>query len=211
MRFFRKRIPIEKPEWVFIGLGNPGTEYEGTRHNVGFEVIDELSKRHGIKLSEWKFQSNYGFGKICGKNVLLAKPMTYMNVSGRAVSSLVKHFSIPFERLVVIYDDMDFEVGEVRIKPKGGPGTHNGMKSIIESLGTEDFPRIRIGIGSPEISGVEHVLSRFEPEEMALITEAIRKAADGCEWIIKEGISNAMNRINKPKEIEKPKESETNR
>jgi len=188
-----------------VGLGNPGAEYEGTRHNVGFEVIEELSKRHGIKLSEWKFQSNYALGKICGKNVLLAKPMTYMNVSGRAVSSLLKQYSIPFERLVVIYDDMDFDVGEVRIKPKGGPGTHNGMRSIIESLGTENFPRIRIGIGSPGISGVEHVLSRFEPEERTLIAEAIQRAADGCEWILKEGISNAMNRINKPKEFNEPK------
>ncbi len=185
------------PEWLFVGLGNPGGEYDGTRHNVGFEVISELAKRHKIKVSERKFKSVYGNGCFdSGIPIVIARPMTYMNLSGQAVSALSKHFGITPSKIVVIYDDMDMDTARVRIKPKGSPSSHNGMKSVTQSLGTQEIPRIKIGIGSPEIAGVDHVLSRFSRDEITLILEAISKAADACELIASNGVEFAMNRIN---------------
>lgn len=187
-----------------VGLGNLGGEYDGTRHNVGFEVIRELCARHGVKLTERRFRAHYGFATFEkeGEVVCLAKPMTYMNLSGQAVSQLSRHFGIPSERVVIIYDEMDLDVARVQVKPKGGAGTHNGMKSIISSLGTQEFPRVRIGIGKPTVSGVDHVLSRFDRDEIEPIRDAIRRAADACELIVGSGIDIAMNRVNLPADAE---------
>lgn len=179
-----------------MGLGNPGGQYAGTRHNVGFEVIRELSSRHELPLSRRKHLSNYGVGALRGVQVALARPMTYMNRSGAAVAALLREFGLPPERMVVVFDDMDLDVGRVLVKPQGGPGAHNGMRDIIEKLGTEAFPRVRIGIGKPVGPGADYVLGRFEPEEVELILPAIRLAADACEWIVTEGINAGMNRAN---------------
>ena len=200
--FRKKQKPQLPPDWLIIGLGNPGGEYDGTRHNVGFEVIRELASRHKIKTSERRFKSVYGVGELkSGGVVVLARPMTYMNLSGESALALGRHFQIKPERTVIVYDDMDLELGRVRIKPKGGAASHNGMKSLVQSLGTQDFPRIRIGIGAPEIRGIEHVVSRFTHDEIPLIRDAISKASDGCEWVVSDGVDIAMNRINPVGEV----------
>lgn len=195
--FRRKPKTFLTPQWLFVGLGNPGSEYDGTRHNVGFEVIKELSSRNKIECDQRKFRAHYGVGTLTGGvAVALARPMTYMNLSGEAVAALLRHFNLKPNHLVVIFDDMDLEVGRVRVKPKGGAGSHNGMKSVLKSIATEEFPRVRIGIGGPAVTGVDHVLSRFDPDEVPLIREAISRAADACELIATEGLDVAMNRIN---------------
>ncbi len=181
---------------MIVGLGNPGGQYDGTRHNVGFEVIRELSNRHNLLLSVRRHSSNYGVGALAGTQVALVRPMTYMNRSGAAVGTLLREFNLFPERMVVVFDDMDLDVGRVLVKPQGGPGTHNGMRDIIEALGTEYFPRVRIGIGKPVGPGTDYVLERFEPEELDLIIPAIRLAANACEWIVAEGVNAAMNRAN---------------
>lgn len=181
---------------MIVGLGNPGGEYDGTRHNVGFDVVRELASRHGLRLGTRKHSSNYGVGAIAGVQVALVRPMTYMNRSGAAVDAVLREFGLAPERMIVVFDDMDLEVGRVLVKPHGGAGTHNGMRDIIERLGTEDFPRVRIGIGKPIGAGVDYVLGRFEPEELDLILPAIRLAADACTYVVTEGIQSAMNRVN---------------
>lgn len=193
---FRRRKDEARPEWMIVGLGNPGGQYDGTRHNVGFEVIRELSNRHNLPLKVRKHSSNYGVGVVAGTQVALVRPMTYMNRSGAAVGTLLREFNLAPERMVVVFDDMDLDVGRVLVKPKGGPGTHNGMRDIIEHLDTENFPRVRIGIGKPVGPGVDYVLGRFEAEELDVILPAIRLAADACEWTVAEGVNAAMNRAN---------------
>jgi PTH1 family peptidyl-tRNA hydrolase len=187
---------------MVVGLGNPGGQYEGTRHNVGFEVVRRLAKRHGITLGTRKYQANYGIGAMSDQQVALVRPLTYMNRSGIAVKALLEIWDLPAERMIVVFDDMDLDVGRVLIKPFGGPGTHNGMKDIIERIGTDRFPRVRIGIGKPTMVGVDYVLSPFPEEEMPLIHEAIELAADGCEWMVAEGVAQAMNRVNSLKKVE---------
>lgn len=195
--FRRKPKSQLTPEWLIVGLGNPGDEYDGTRHNVGFEVIKELAARHKIKCDQRRFRAHYGVGTLSNSiSVALARPMTYMNLSGQAVAMLLCHFHLDAAHLIVIFDDMDLETGRVRVKPKGGAGSHNGMRSILASIGTEEFSRVRVGIGSPSVTGVDHVLSRFDPDEIPLIRDAIARAADACELIVAEGTDIAMNRTN---------------
>lgn len=203
--FRRKATQPTEVTWLFVGLGNPGGEYDGTRHNVGFEVIRRLAERNGITVSLRKHRSVYGFGKIGEAPVALAKPMTFMNLSGIACASLCNALRVPPSQMVVIYDDMDLALGRVQVKPKGGPGSHNGMRSIVEVLETRDFPRVRIGIGSPMVTGVDHVLSRFTDEEIPNILDALSRATTACEMIATDGIDLAMNRTNLP---EKPSEPE---
>ncbi|HET6644527.1 MAG TPA: aminoacyl-tRNA hydrolase [Fimbriimonadales bacterium] len=198
--FRRKTVPVIEPRWLFLGLGNPGGEYVGTRHNVGFETIRVLSEKNRIKLTTRKFSSHFGAGILGGTPVVLAKPMTYMNRSGAAAAELLRHFNLPAERLVVIFDDMDLRLGRVQIRPQGGSGSHNGMRDLLKVLGTKDFPRIRVGIGPPAVAGIDHVLGRFTPEEIEEILPAIEEAARGCELIAQDGIELAMNRTNKPEE-----------
>ena len=200
MSFFRRKPkPSALPGWLIAGLGNPGGQYSGTRHNVGFEVIRLLSERHKIELKARKFEANYGVGRIGDTDVCLVRPMTYMNLSGRAVGALARHFNLPAERVVVVFDEMDMPVARVQLKPFGGPGTHNGMKSLVQHIGRE-FPRVRIGIGKPAVAGIDHVLSHFDRDEIPIIREAIQKAADACEAIVRDGIENAMNQVNLPRE-----------
>ena len=189
-----------EPQWLFMGLGNPGGEYVGTRHNVGFETIRLLSEKNRIKLTTRKFSSHFGLGLVGETLVALAKPMTYMNRSGSAAADLLRHFKLPSEKLVIIYDDMDLRLGRVHIRPQGGSGSHNGMRDLVRVLGTKSFPRVRIGIGAPAVAGIDHVLGRFTPDEIDEILPAIAEAASGCEIIALGGVDLAMNRINKPEE-----------
>jgi peptidyl-tRNA hydrolase, PTH1 family len=179
-----------------VGLGNPGPEYRGTRHNVGFDVIDRLAERHKIKLDKSKHQSRYGIGTIAGVPVLLMKPLTFMNLSGRSVAPMAREHGIKPDQILVIADDLDLPLGRTRLKPKGSAGGHNGHKSLIAALGTQEYPRIKIGIGAGEGETVGHVLGRFNPEDRIAADEAIARSADGIEAALREGIERAQNVVN---------------
>lgn len=184
--------------YVIVGLGNPGKEYRDTRHNIGFNVIDLLSKRNNIKLNKIKFQSIYGEGNIGGERVTLVKPQTFMNNSGVSVSEIMRFYKIPIENLIVIVDDIDIEFSKIRIRPRGSGGSHNGLKSIINHLKDQGFPRVKIGIGSkhPSQDLASFVLSRFSKEEKLDMEDAIIEAADSVEVFLKDGIDKAMNEFN---------------
>ncbi|MSS44105.1 aminoacyl-tRNA hydrolase [Anaerosalibacter bizertensis] len=184
--------------YAVIGLGNPGREYENTRHNIGFNTVDLLADRNGIDINKIKFKSVYGKGRIGNESVLLLKPQTYMNNSGISVLELYKYYKIPIENILVVVDDIDIDFGVVRIKRKGSAGTHNGLKSIIYHLQRNDFPRIKIGVGSPppEWDLADFVLSRFQNKEEKTIKESIEVACESIETIIREDIDKAMNKFN---------------
>lgn len=195
--FRRKSPPPSSIEWVIAGLGNPGPEYAHTRHNVGFDLVDELAKAHGIKIDRAKHRARLGVGSIDGVGVVLVKPMTYMNVSGQSLAPILREYSIKPDHLVVIADDLDFPVGKVKMRPKGGSAGHNGHKSIIHSLGTDEYPRIRVGINSERRNEtVDFVLSRFHPEERVDIDRAILRAIKGIETLVQDGVERALNVIN---------------
>lgn len=185
--------------FAIIGLGNPGKNYANTRHNVGFNTIDLLASRNNIKVNKIKFKSVYGEGFIFDKKVILLKPHTYMNNSGMAVLDLVNFYKLPIENILVIVDDIDIEFGTIRIRKKGSAGTHNGLKSIIYHLQSEEFPRIKIGIGNRREGQdlADFVLSKFTKEERVDIELAIEKAAMAVEAILADGIDKAMNEFNK--------------
>jgi PTH1 family peptidyl-tRNA hydrolase len=196
------KSPEAPPEWILVGLGNPGPEYRGTRHNVGFDVIDILSERHRIKIDRSKHKARYGLGEIAGHPVLLVKPMTYMNLSGQAVAPFAREHGLKPERVLVVADDLDLDVGRVRLKPKGSAGGHNGHKSLIASLGTQEYPRIKIGIGSVDRSvTIDHVLGPFSPEERDLIRLALARAADGAERVVTQGVEAGMNFVNEVQRV----------
>jgi PTH1 family peptidyl-tRNA hydrolase len=183
---------------LVVGLGNPGKEYTLTKHNVGFLVVDELGKRVGIDILKSKFQSLYGEGFLEGNKILLLKPQAYMNRSGGAVSSASDFYKIPPENIIVIHDEMDISLGRIMIKPGGGSAGNNGIKSIISSLGSKDFIRVRIGIGKPNAKsdGANHVLSNFNKSESAMVEESIQTAADAVLEIMNNGLEKAMNKYN---------------
>lgn len=183
---------------LIAGLGNPGKEYERTRHNIGFEVIDELAARHHAALSTGKFGGAYASFHLNGEKVIILKPLTYMNLSGECIRPLMDYFDIPVEDLLVIYDDLDLPTGKVRLRQKGSGGGHNGMKSIIQHLGTSEFNRIRIGINRPP-SGMrvpDYVLGRFSGEEWKMMQYVIGVCADACgQWTDKPFLE-VMNHFN---------------
>lgn len=183
---------------VIVGLGNPGNKYENTRHNIGFRTIDYISRKYGIKVDRLRHKALTGDGTINDERVLLVKPQTFMNLSGESVRDIMEWYKIPPGSIIVIYDDADLPVGTIRVRPKGSSGTHNGMKSIIYQLQSDDFPRIRIGIGNaPEGWDLaDYVLGRFNSEESAVIGQSIERAADAAVAVITGGISLAMNRYN---------------
>jgi len=183
---------------LVVGLGNPGKEYTLTKHNDGFLVVDELGKRVGIDITKSKFQSLYGEGFVESNKMLLLKPQTYMNRSGDAVSSASNFYKIPSENIIAIHDEMDISLGRIMIKPGGGSAGNNGIKSIISSLGSKDFIRIRIGIGKPNAKsdGANHVLSNFNKSESILVEESIQTAADAVLEIVNNGLEKAMNKYN---------------
>ena len=187
-----------KDTFVIAGLGNPGKEYEDTRHNMGYKAIDVLSSNENIEVRRSKFHSLFGRGTIAGSKVILVKPETYMNRSGIAVREAAMYFDVAPQNLIVIYDDIDLPAGSIRIRKSGGAGTHNGMKSVIQELGTKDFIRIRIGIGAAE-SGedlVDRVIGKVPQAERELLQKAAAEAADAVRDIIAIGVDNAMNRHN---------------
>jgi len=185
--------------YAVVGLGNPGSKYKDTRHNVGFNTIDCLAQRNNTKISKIKFKALYGETQIGKEKVLLIKPQTYMNRSGESVMEVCNFYKLPVEKIIVIVDDIDISFGSLRIRAKGSAGSHNGMKSIIYQLQSDDFPRVRIGVGKP-IEGqdlADYVLSGFNKEERVIIDEAIERAAKAVEKIITEGINSAMNEYNR--------------
>lgn len=184
--------------YVIAGLGNPGTKYQQTRHNIGFITIEELAYRHNIKLNKVKFKSILGEGTISGKKVLLVQPQTYMNDSGVALREILEWYKLPIQNLIVIYDDIDIEPGTIRIRESGSSGTHNGMRSIIFHVRSQDFSRVRIGIGKPENPGydlADYVLGRFPEEQHPIMLEAVKKAADSIEEILKDGVESKRSTI----------------
>lgn len=185
--------------FIVVGLGNPGKDYTNTRHNIGFDTIDLLANRNNININKIKFKSVYGEGKIGEEKVLLVKPQTYMNNSGIALREIVSYYKIPIENVIVIVDDIDIDFSQVRIRKKGSAGSHNGLKSIIYHLQSEDFPRIKIGIGKKREGQdlANFVLSKFSKEERTIIEESILTGAESVETIIKFGIDTAMNEFNK--------------
>lgn len=195
---FRARPSTEEGEWILIvGLGNPGSEYAGHRHNIGFRCIDHLAGQHAIALNKKRFKAEYGEGWLCGRRVVLAKPQTFMNDSGAAVAPLERWYKVPPERILVIHDDLDLPFGRIRIRPGGGSGGHNGIKSIIAALGTQAFPRIRVGIGRPQRGDpVDYVLNDFDREQAPFVPEICAQVARAIEAFLTHGIHEAMNLYN---------------
>ena len=185
---------------LVLGLGNPGKEYEGTRHNAGFLVLDELAGRAGVKFRRgWLSSSVVARAEVAGTSCWLAKPTTFMNRSGNAAASLARKRGVKPEDLVVVFDDVELELGQVRVRSRGGAGGHKGVQSVIEQLATEDFVRVRVGVG-PRPAGsdlVEYVLSRFTASERSRIGEAVKRAADAVEGILRMGVEKTMNEFNK--------------
>ena len=184
--------------YIIVGLGNPEPEYSNTRHNMGFDVINKLASKHEISLNRTKFNAIYGTGIIEGEKVILIKPQTYMNNSGEAVKEFVNFYKEPLENVIVIYDDMDTDIGSIRVRAKGGPGSHNGMKSIVNNLNSEDFPRIRVGIGRPkdEFDRIDYVIGKIDDEEFIDLQNGQDLAIKAIEYWIKNGIDNTMNVYN---------------
>lgn len=185
--------------FLIAGLGNPGRQYEKTRHNMGFDTIDELIERHRIPQGGIARKAMYGKGMIAGEKVLAVKPLTYMNLSGEAIREYVNYYKMdPETELIVIYDDIDLEPGQIRIRKKGSAGGHNGIKSIIAQIGTQNFYRIKVGVGAKPKGWdlADYVLGRFSSEERELVDKAICDAADAVEMILKDGIEAAMNHYN---------------
>ena len=194
--------------YLIAGLGNPGRKYERTKHNVGFDVIDYVTDRHRIPFSGIQLQAECGKGIIAGQKVMLAEPLTYMNLSGEAVAALVNYYKLdPEEELIVIYDDISLDPGQIRVRKKGSAGGHNGIKNIIACLGTDKFKRIRVGIGAkPDRWDLaDYVLAPFTPENREKIEDAIKDAADALELILSGDMDEAMNRYNH-KASREPKE-----
>ena len=191
---------------LIIGLGNPGKTYAHNRHNIGFRCLNHMAKLHSIQVKKHQCQSQTGTGRIAGVEVLLAKPKTFVNLSGKAVGSLMRKYKIPVTDLIVIYDNLDLPLGKLRLRPDGSAGGHKGISSIISALGSEDFPRIKVGIGRPtdgdgnplsdEDVIVGYVLSDFTPQEDRTIKPAIDTVAEAIDCILTEGIVAAMNKFN---------------
>lgn len=184
--------------YLIIGLGNPENEYARTRHNMGFDTINKISEKYNIKVNKTKFNSLYGTGEIEGNKVILLKPQTYMNLSGEAARDFMNFYKLSPENIIVIYDDLDINPGIIKIRKKGGPGTHNGMKSVVSEIKTEEFSRIRIGIGNPEYKNdlLNFILTRIPDEEYKILCDAQENATKAVVEIIKNGIDTAMNKYN---------------
>ena len=184
--------------YLIVGLGNPEDEYANTRHNMGFDTINEIAKRNNINITKTKFKGLCETGVIQGKKVILLKPQTYMNLSGESVKEVADFYNIKPNEIIVIYDDIDVEKGNIKIRKKGGPGSHNGMKSVTEKLNSTDFMRIRVGIGQPEFKNdmINYVIGKVPDEEQEILHQGVKKAADAIEEIIKNGIDIAMNKFN---------------
>ena len=196
--FFGKNSKGGGAEWLVVCLGNPGDKYDGTRHNVGFMVADEIGEREHIPIQKLKFKALTNTCELGGAKVLLMKPITYMNLSGEAVRQAADFYKVPAERVLVVSDDVSLPVGKLRIRLKGSAGGHNGLKSIIAHLGSESFPRLKIGVGEkphPDYDLADWVLGKFAGEDKKAIDAAIKRAADAVEAIIRDGAEKAMGKF----------------
>ena len=190
---------------LIVGLGNPGRDYVNNRHNVGFKCVDLFAREHGISLTQRGARSKLGTGEVADTRIVLAKPQTFMNLSGEAVSALVRRYKLSAQDILVVCDDLDLPLGKIRIREKGSSGGHNGLKSIIARLGTQDFPRIRVGISPAEdsdsdstskVDAIEHVLGDFTDAEKTVMREVYPKVVATIEYVLGEGIAAAMNKYN---------------
>lgn len=184
--------------YLIVGLGNPGTEYAATRHNIGFDMVTYLSDRYNIPVRSRENKAIVGKGMIGGQKVMLAQPQTYMNLSGESVRALLDYYKMDIDELIIIYDDISLPVGQIRVRPKGSAGGHNGIKNIIQHLQTEEFVRIRIGVGAKPEGGdlVKHVLGRFSREEDGMIRDVFALAEEALEALLDGDVAAAMNRVN---------------
>ena len=184
--------------YLIVGLGNPENEYANTRHNMGFDAINHLSRKLNINVNKEKFKGIYGDTILNGEKVILLKPQTYMNLSGESIIQFKQFYKIPPVNIIVIYDDIDVDVGKIKIRKKGGPGSHNGMKSVVKELKSEDFPRIRVGIGKPMFKEmmIGYVLEKLNGNEREILEESTKLAANAVYDIITSGIDKAMNMYN---------------
>lgn len=197
--------------YVIAGLGNPGKQYENTKHNIGFITVDFLADRYDIKVNKLKHKALVGEGFIAGKKVLLVKPQTFMNLSGESLREVLAYYKLPVEELVVIYDDIDLPMGSLRIRKKGSAGTHNGMRSIVYQLDSDEFPRFRIGIGGERKGDLaSYVIGGFRKEDVPLMEEAVTQAAAAVECMLEKGIDIAMGEYNKKAKKDKKGEEEGN-
>ncbi len=185
--------------YLVAGLGNPGKQYDMTRHNIGFHTIDYIADQYGVKINKLKYKALYGECNINGEKVLLIKPQTYMNLSGESLVDFVKFFKVPIENVLVINDDISLSTGKLRIRAKGSAGGHNGLKSIIYQLQSDNFVRLKIGVGAPhhkDYELVDYVLGRFGKDEIPILEETIKKCKKAIDEIIKNGVESAMSRYN---------------
>ena len=186
---------------LIVGLGNPEQEYSNTRHNMGFNTVNKLAQEYKIELNRTKFKGIYGKGTIEDKKVLILKPQTYMNLSGESIIEAINFYKIDLKDMIVIYDDTDLEVGRLRLRAKGSAGGHNGIKNIIAHMGTQEFPRVRIGVGAKpdRMDLADYVLGRFSQVEQSQMEDGYKEAAEAAAAIVEEGIEAAMNRFNRKK------------
>ncbi len=182
--------------FLVVGLGNIGRQYEHTRHNVGFDIIDLISSKYNINVNREKFKGMYGEGKIGSKKVILLKPSTYMNLSGESVREVMNFYKIASENMIVVYDDISLEVGRLRIRTEGSAGGHNGIKNVIANLGTDAFPRIKVGVGQPNLELISHVLGKFNSEDREKVEKVFQASVDAVECIIMSDAAEAMNKFN---------------
>ena len=193
---FQKKAPVT---WLVVGLGNPGDQYENTRHNAGFRVVDELADRGDFPVQRLKFHALTNTAVIGGQGVLVMKPVTYMNLSGEAVGEAARFYKLPPDHVLVISDDVDLPLGKLRIRKGGSAGGHNGLKSIIQHLGTDQFPRLKVGVGGkphPDYDMANWVLGKLQGEDKKAMDEAARRAAQAVECLLSQGMDKAMNQYN---------------
>ena len=186
-------------DWLIAGLGNPEPKYDGTRHNTGFAALDALAEAWGCEINKSKWQGLYGIAQVDGRKVMLLKPLTYMNLSGESVRALVDYYKIdPEEELIVIYDDISLEPGKIRIRKKGSAGGHNGIKNIIAQLGTQNFQRIKVGVGEKPKGWdlADYVLGHFSQEDRGLVDDALKRVAGAVELMVQGEVDQAMNQFN---------------
>ncbi len=210
MGLFERFKNQEKGQEIFVvvGLGNPGKQYEQTKHNVGFLVIDKLAEKYQIPMTKFQYKAFVGSGTIKNKKVLLVKPQTFMNLSGESVREIVNFYKVPQERFVVIYDDTSLPMGQIRLREKGSHGGHNGIRNIIQLMGTDVFGRIKVGIGEKPNGWdlADYVLAKFEPNDLPLMENGMDKATEAVEWILSKGMQDAMNRMNQRQKLQRSKQ-----
>ena len=193
---FQKKLPVS---WLIAGLGNPGDQYENTRHNAGFLVADELGERGGFPIQRLRFKALTATAAIGGQGALVMKPVTFMNLSGEAVGEAARFYKIPPDHVLVISDDVDLPLGKLRIRTGGSAGGHNGLKSIIQHLGTDQFPRLKVGVGAkphPDYDMADWVLGKLQGEDKTVMDGAVKRAADAVECLLRDGPQKAMNQFN---------------